>query len=133
MINKENNNFSDITNSFKSIKYECSDVPSIISMIEEIRYIQDLIDNLGILSFGRDIIFIKNRIIASPTKIYNSVVKTLQSIIGCCEYGNFADSYILLRKYRDDLFFYLYLIVISENSDLFSDKKTNKKTMLENG
>lgn len=126
MINKKNNDFSDIKNSFKEIKYKCSKEPPITSMIKEIRYLQDFIDNLGVLTFGRDIIFIiKHKITILPTKIYNSVVKTLQSIIGCCEHGNIADAYTLLRKYRDDLFFYLYLIVISENSDFYIDKKTN--------
>ena len=123
----ENSNFLSAKRYFEKIKDKASEEAFIVLMITEIKYVQDFIDDLGGLSFGRDTIFIiKKGIRVSPTKIYNSVVKTLQSIIGCCEYVNIADAYTLLRKYRDDLFFYLYLIVVSDNSDLYNEEKANK-------
>ena len=36
--------------------------------------------------------------------------KTLMSISSCCKQGCFADANMLARKYRDDLFLYLYII-----------------------
>ena len=44
---------------------------------------------------------------AQPIK---SVIYTLNSIKLCCEYGSISDANTLIRKYRDDLFFYLYLL-----------------------
>ena len=32
--------------------------------------------------------------------------------------ANFADAYSLLRKYRDDLFYYVYFFTVADNSDL---------------
>ena len=63
--------------------------------------------------------------------ILQSSAKTLQTILFCLQYGYLADVYMLIRKYRDDLIFYLYLEIqsqklIDDNGDLNSDKKTGK-------
>ena len=53
------------------------------------------------------------------SKISISLECTIGSIISCCEYGCISDANTLLRKYRDDLFFYLYILVYD------SEKKSN--------
>ena len=52
--------------------------------------------------------------------IATSCELTADSIISCCESGCMADAYSLLRKYRDDLFFYLYIVVCSACNKLDS-------------
>ena len=44
-----------------------------------------------------------------------SASKTLESISVCCHLGSFADANTLVRKYRDDIFLYLYIIEASIN------------------
>lgn len=39
-----------------------------------------------------------------------STSKTLCNISSCCRYGCFADANMLVRKYRDDLFLYLFIL-----------------------
>jgi len=35
---------------------------------------------------------------------------TLKSILSCCKLGSFSDAYVLIRKFRDDLFQYLFIV-----------------------
>lgn len=44
-----------------------------------------------------------------------SAIMTLNSITVCCNYGCFADANVLIRKYRDDLFLYLFIIDVLNN------------------
>lgn len=124
--------FSCLESTFDSIKKEISKEPSLLTLIIEIKYIQQFVDNLGFLVFGRDILFLKQRRIITLTPILNSIVQTLQSILVCCEYGNLADASTLLRKYRDDLFFSLYLIVVCDDSNFFNQSELNKDEKLIN-
>lgn len=94
-------------------------------------FIKDLINNisetqifvvdLGYLSFGRDFTFIRFDKIIPTNLILDSATHTLESIKKCCENTNFADGYTLLRKYRDDLFYYLFIHVISKDIDLLKN------------
>ncbi|MBI4857311.1 MAG: hypothetical protein HY818_11295 [Acetobacterium woodii] len=94
-------------------------------------YIKDLINNisvtqifmvdLGYLSFGRDFTCIRFDKIIPTNLILDSTAHTLESIKKCCENTNFADAYTLLRKYRDDLFYYLFVHVISKDIDLLKN------------
>ena len=81
-----------------------------MKLIEEIKIIEDFIDNLGNLVFGRDFIICKNHNFSLQT-ILTSAQLTIGSIISCCKNGCIADANLLLRKYRDDMFFYLYIII----------------------
>ena len=98
--------------------------------LNELRYTREFIDNLCYLVFGRDMNVIYTNIGLSPVysnHILQSAAQTLQSAIVCAEYGNLADVHLLIRKYRDDLFFYLYIIIACNSNDFFTDEKTNKK------
>ena len=52
----------------------------------------------------------------SVMRILPSLELTMGNVIACCESGCVADANTLLRKYRDDLFFYLYAIVYNSLS-----------------
>ncbi|WP_206458886.1 hypothetical protein [Anaerovorax sp. IOR16] len=83
-------------------------------LIDEMKAIEKFICSFGFLSFGRDYILCKNWSF-SLQGIITSVELTAGNIITCCEYGCMADANSLLRKYRDDLFFYLYIVVFDSN------------------
>lgn len=78
--------------------------------IAEMRAVEKFLSDFGFLSFGRDFVFC-SKYTFSLQMISNGFELTAGSIISCCESGCMADAYSLLRKYRDDLFFYLYIVV----------------------
>lgn len=80
------------------------------SIIHEMENVEKLLSEFGVLTFGRDYFLCKNRYF-SLQMISTSVELTVGNIISCCKSGCLADANTLLRKYRDDLFFYLYIVV----------------------
>ena len=77
--------------------------------IQKMLNIEGFLSGYGFLSFGRDFVLLNNQIISLQIIITSSEL-TAGSIISCCEAGCFADANTLLRKLRDDLFFYLYIM-----------------------
>lgn len=98
--------------------------------ISEMRIIERFLSDFGFLSFGRDFVLC-GRQAFSLQMISTSFELTVGSIISCCESGCMADAYSLLRKYRDDLFFYLY-IVVYDSYDKFEKKTQTVLKMEEN-
>jgi len=86
-------------------------------LIADIKAVEKLIDSFGFLQFGRDFIFCRKWSF-SLQAIITSLELTIGSIIMCCECACIADANTLLRKYRDDLFFYLYIVVYDSNKKL---------------
>ena len=86
-------------------------------IIEELKKLEHFISNLGFLSMGRDFIFCKGWSF-SRQNIMISLELTLGNICACCEHASMADGNALLRKYRDDLVFYLYLSAYDANKKL---------------
>ena len=82
--------------------------------INELKKIEKFLENLGFLTFGRDTvlgIFDTKTTSFSLNSLMSSLELTMGSVIACCESACIADANTLLRKYRDDLFFYLYISV----------------------
>lgn len=82
--------------------------------INELRKIEKFLEDFCFLTFGRDFVFgafNQNTICFSLNNVMTSLELTMGSMIDCCESACIADANTLLRKYRDDLFFYLYLSV----------------------
>lgn len=64
--------------------------------------------------------------------IFSSVKDTLNSILFCCETGNFGDAFTLLRKMNGDLVFFLYVLLVSSFSNIFSsEEKTKHENVIE--
>jgi len=93
----------------KDIKYR--------QLIEEMKTIEEFIKSFGKLSFGRDYVLC-GKLPFSLQVLITSVELTVGNIIACCECGCISDANTLLRKYRDDLFYYLYVIVYDSNKKL---------------
>lgn len=111
--------------------------------------LEDTNDLLNAISDGADIISNyakgKNRILI--TDLLLGALNTLKSIQACCKIGSFSDSNILTRKFRDDLFLYLFILEADNNKyeiinervkeagvldcDLFSDGIINQEKMTE--
>ncbi len=94
-----------------------------IRLFNEIMFIRNFFDSYSFLQFGRNIIFLQQTNLRpfSIDLILLSVEKTLGSFETCCRLGNFSDAHMLLRKYRDDLFFYLYITLISREQPSADD------------
>lgn len=79
-------------------------------IIAEMHAVEKFLSDYGFLSFGRDFVLC-GKYTFSLQMISTAFELTAGSIISCCESGCIADAYSLMRKYRDDLFFYLYIVV----------------------
>lgn len=79
-------------------------------IIAEMHAVAKFLSDFGFLSFGRDFVLC-GKYTFSLQMISTAFELTAGSIISCCESGCIADAYSLMRKYRDDLFFYLYIVV----------------------
>lgn len=99
-------------------------------LLREFESAKHFIDSLGLLAFGKDMGIIRSACGIQPVhtnQILQSAAQTIQSMIACAEYGNIADVHVLLRKLRDDLFFYLYVIVACRNNDILSEDNLSKQ------
>ena len=88
-----------------------------IALIDLLTQIRDFLSELGYLAFGRDMPVFRQTGAVNGNIILDSATRTMESIRFCCMNVNFADAYSLLRKYRDDLFYYVYLFTVADNSD----------------
>lgn len=94
-------------------------------LFEQFKVIESFWSDFSYLVLGRDNIICRNYVF-SLQRIFNSSQATLGNIIECCKCFCLADAYILLRKYRDDLFFCLYLVTYDANAKLGELKHTKK-------
>lgn len=97
----------------EKIKDQIQNDGRFFELLNEIKTTYHFLDNFSFLIDGRNISFTRPFKPFIPVGIVNSTIQTLASIRLCCEHGNLADANILLRKYRDDLFFYLYIVLVS--------------------
>lgn len=94
--------------------------------LDEIHDTERFLNNLGFLTFGRDYIMLESHVF-SLQALLTSCELSVGSIASCCETGCIADANTLLRKYIDDLFFYLYILVWDSNSKSGEESKTTAK------
>ena len=94
-------------------------------LLEQIKVIESFLGDFGFLVLGRDNIICRNYAF-SLQRILISSQATLGNIIECCKCFCLADAYTLLRKYRDDLFFYLYLVTYDVYVKLGESQTTKK-------
>lgn len=94
--------------------------------LREMETIEAFWEDFEELSWGRDFVLHNCRII-SLQNVLCSCKFTAGSVIACGETGCIADANTLLRKYRDDLFFYLYIAVYSESGKIDSCAEISKE------
>lgn len=94
--------------------------------LNELKQLEGLLDGIGFLTFGRNFI-ICNKKVFSLQFVSNALELTMGNIVSCCEYGCIADANTLLRKYRDDAFFYLYLLSYDSESKRGHETLENQK------
>lgn len=74
-----------------------------------------LLEALGDKTFSMpDILIDRQRFFFISAGFFESIDNTLKSILVCCKMGNFTDANVLLRKYRDSLFQWLFIISLNE-------------------
>jgi hypothetical protein len=103
-----------------------------IADTEEFKKFESEFDtNIEFLEEFSNLVGLSGRIISfiSPEKVHivpsttlDSAVQTLKSIKLCCSLGNFADANTLIRKLRDDLLLYVYILSIINRRKTFTDK-----------
>lgn len=96
-------------------QYKIEQDPVCQKIIQGLKSIEEFLNNFEGLAFDRNIIICR-RPLFSFNAILPSLVFTAGSIVSCCESGCLADANTLLRKYRDDMFFYLYIVVYKKNT-----------------
>lgn len=85
--------------------------------------LMDFLDSLSTLMYesGQTITCIThNKTHFFQPLLINSSVKTLKSIKYCCMFESFGDANLLVRKFRDDLMLYLYILEVLNNRKLLS-------------
>ena len=97
-------------------------------IIAEMHAVEKFLSDFGFLSFGRDFVLC-GKYTFSLQMVSTAFELTAGSIISCCESGCIADAYSLTRKYRDDLFFYLYIVVCDSCNKL--DGKSQETDQME--
>lgn len=83
-------------------------------VINGLRELEQFLDDFYLLNIGNGYVIgvcDHHTVTFSVMGILSSLELTMGNVIACCECGCIADANTLLRKYRDDLFFYLYILV----------------------
>lgn len=99
-------------------------------ILQSLKEIEVFLDEFGVLSVDRPLIICRNNRIISLQMVLLSLEFTAGNIISCCECGCLADANTLLRKYRDDIFFYLYVVIYDKNK--FEESAADKIVEMEN-
>lgn len=81
---------------------------SCMKAIQSMKEIENFLGALGFLTFGRDFLYFGDKAFSLQT-ILVSLELTAGNTVSCCEHGCMADANTLMRKFRDDMLFYLYI------------------------
>lgn len=82
-----------------------------MQLIKNVKEIMTIIDKWIVLLSSSDFKMntYKKTIVFSMTIILESALKTLDTVLYCLRTGKESDAFNLMRKFRDDLIFYLYV------------------------
>lgn len=98
-------------------------------LLSTLATIHEIVSALGDnASFQPQMLISDDKIYELNAEIFSSIDNTLKSIFVCSKMANFSDATVLVRKYRDDLFQWLFIIQsISdiEESKLYEFMKQN--------
>ena len=96
--------------------YKATNAKEIKKLCDNLIEIRDFIDNLSILTCGKSFTWNRKAGPIYSNGILMSTAHTIESIRHCVLNANFADAFTLLRKYEDNLFYYLYVLVVTDNN-----------------
>lgn len=99
------------------------------SFSKEFDYYIDFFDNFSELIFynGRVISFFSdNNIYTLNNSLIDSSIQTLKSIKLCCSIGSFSDANTLIRKLRDDLIQYVFILSVINSRKPFIEESIKK-------
>lgn len=114
-------------NEKERIKKQVASIESIVEMRKILNDLYDFLNSYSYHQFDKDYTLHINEdktFSFSVNFILSSAVKTLLSIDAVLEYANISDAYILARRYREDLFYYL-LLQARTSEDIFEASKKN--------
>ena len=95
------------------------------------KFTEEYNENINFLNSFSNLIFYNGRIISIfsenhmysvSTILIDNSIKTLNSIKLCCSIGSFTDANTLLRKLRDDLILYVYILNVVNNRKVFVEE-----------
>ncbi len=95
------------------------------------KFTEEYNENINFLNSFSNLIFYNGRIISIfsenhmysvSTILIDNSIKTLNSIKLCCSIGSFTDANTLLRKLRDDLILYVYILNVINNRKVFVEE-----------
>lgn len=95
---------------------------------------QDFDKNIEFLESFSNLILFSGRIISFfsdkkmhfvSTALLDNSIQTLKSIKLCCSIGSFADANTLIRKLRDDLILYVYILDVANKRKPFVEEDLN--------
>lgn len=92
---------------------------------KEIDYLAEFFERFSELIFYNDRIipfFTDSNIYYFNTSLLDSSSQTLRSIKLCCSIGSFSDANTLIRKFRDDLLLYVYILSIIDTRKPFIEE-----------
>lgn len=100
--------------------------------IDDLSEFLELFSDL-IVQNGHNISFCQNgKYFSVNTTLIDSASKTIKSIKLCCSIGSFSDANTLIRKLRDDLLQYVYILIITVSRQSFrpeSARESIKETL----
>lgn len=99
-----------------------------ISLKLIIEELMEFLDSLSMLIFSNAHIKVcisGHKVHLLNTDLIDSAVKTLNSIEHCCIFGSFSDANTLIRKFRDDLILFLYILDVLNNRK-YDEEKINE-------
>ena len=76
-----------------------------------------------------DVSYGKNGPFILSGEIMMSICKTLENIDFCCNRNTYSDAYCLVRKFRDDLMQYLFMLNVIQNKHGLTDDEIEKFTI----
>jgi len=112
------NNFNDVENS-EEFKFFSNELEKNIFFLESFAS--------HILYSGKVITFISDKKVNILNPILlQSCCKTLKNINYCCSTGSFSDANTLIRKFRDDLLLYAFILDSSTKRNVFKSDELDK-------
>lgn len=100
---------------------------------KEIDYLINFFKNFSYLNCNRIISFQwENDLFIFDMTLIENAIQTLNSIKLCCSIGSFSDANTLIRKFRDDLIQYAYILNILHNRKPFVEEKDMKNIKTDN-